>query len=178
MTLQGVLRVREYRLVWRCQRGGSDGFSLFLPRGGMPLVLASLLDVEKLWGSGRLYRKTWTTGVLRWIMIYCTTDRMMLPIGCRGIMLTMPNNLVYEYGEIDYIDYVHSSILNRHFLDKLVEGVGLDMLMGFLYKEQKLSLLEGMVRIHSNIDIAMLLKDRNGTTEVDIYLVPPTPTHK
>ncbi|KAL2515908.1 Uncharacterized protein Fot_29879 [Forsythia ovata] len=41
-----------------------------------------------------------------------------------------------------------------------------------------MSLLEGLVRIRSNGDIAMLLNDRNGATQVDIYLVPPTPTHK
>ncbi|KAL2507195.1 hypothetical protein Fot_30842 [Forsythia ovata] len=59
-----------------------------------------------------------------------------------GIMLTKSNNLVYEPGEVDYMDYVHSSILNIQLLDKLVEG------------------------------------DKNGATAVDIYIVPPTPTHE
>ncbi|KAL2500774.1 Signal peptidase I [Forsythia ovata] len=79
-------------------------------------------------------------------------------------------------GEVDYMDYVHSGILNRQLLDKLVDGVGLDLPIEFLYKKQKLSLLEGLVRIRNNVDIAMLVKNRNGATEVDIYLVPPTPT--
>ncbi|KAL2531106.1 hypothetical protein Adt_04457 [Abeliophyllum distichum] len=91
-------------------------------------------------------------------------------------MLTKPNNLVNEHGKVDYMDSVSSSILNRQLLDKLVEGVGLDLPMGFLYKKQKLSLLEGLVRIRSNVDISMLLKDRNEATEVDIYLVSPIPT--
>ncbi|KAL2482200.1 Uncharacterized protein Fot_43644 [Forsythia ovata] len=91
-------------------------------------------------------------------------------------MLTKPNNLVYQHGEVDYMDYVHSIILKRQLLDKLVEGVGLDLPMWFLYKEQKLLLLEGLVRIRSNVNIAMLLKDRNRATEVDIYLVSLTPT--
>ncbi|KAL2551187.1 hypothetical protein Fot_04806 [Forsythia ovata] len=59
-------------------------------------------------------------------------------------MLTKPNNLFYEHGMVDYIDYVDSSILNRQLLDKLVEVVGLDLLMRFLYKKQKLSLLKGL----------------------------------
>ncbi|KAL2531497.1 hypothetical protein Adt_04848 [Abeliophyllum distichum] len=91
-------------------------------------------------------------------------------------MLTKPNNLVNEHGKVDYMDYVSSSILNRQLLDKLVEGVGLDLPMGFLYKKQKLLLLEGLVRIRSNVDITILLKDRNEATEVNIYLVPPIPT--
>ncbi|KAL2559951.1 hypothetical protein Fot_04690 [Forsythia ovata] len=41
-----------------------------------------------------------------------------------------------------------------------------------------MSLLEGLVRIRSNGDIAMLLKDRNRVTQVDIYLVRSTPTHE
>ncbi|KAL2499039.1 Uncharacterized protein Adt_24589 [Abeliophyllum distichum] len=89
-----------------------------------------------------------------------------------GILFTKPNNLVYEHGDVDYIDYVYSSSLNRHLLYKLVEGVGLDLPIGFLYNKQKLSLLEGLFRIRRNIDIAMLLKYRNRATEVDIYLVP------
>ncbi|KAL2528831.1 uncharacterized protein Fot_21432 [Forsythia ovata] len=92
----------------------------------------------------------------------------------RGIMFTKSNNLVYEHGDVDYMDYVHSSSLNRELLDKLVEGVGLDLPMGFLYKKQKFSLLEGLVRIRSNVDIAMLLKDRNGANEVEIYLMLPS----
>ncbi|KAL2514642.1 uncharacterized protein Fot_28613 [Forsythia ovata] len=92
-------------------------------------------------------------------------------------MLTKPNNLVYEHGEVNYMDYVHSSILNRQILDILVEGVGHDLPMGFLYKKQKFSLLEGLVRICSNVDV-MLLKDRNGATKLDIYLVPHTRTHE
>ncbi|KAL2516527.1 hypothetical protein Fot_30498 [Forsythia ovata] len=83
-----------------------------------------------------------------------------------GIMFTKPNNLVYEHGDVDYMDYVQSSNLNRELLDKLVEGVGLDLPMGFLYKKQKFSLLEGLVRICSNVDIDMLLKDRNGANEL------------
>ncbi|KAL2520585.1 hypothetical protein Fot_24508 [Forsythia ovata] len=51
-----------------------------------------------------------------------------------GVMLTKQNNLVYEHRDVDYMDYVYSSILNRQILDKLVEGVGLDLSMGFLYK--------------------------------------------
>ncbi|KAL2549033.1 uncharacterized protein Fot_10563 [Forsythia ovata] len=94
------------------------------------------------------------------------------------IMFTKPNNLVYEHGGVDYMDYVHSSSLNRQLLDKLVESVGLDLPMGFLYKKQKFSLLEGLVSIRSDIDIATLLKDRNGATEVDIYLVPPSQTYE
>ncbi|KAL2559853.1 uncharacterized protein Fot_04592 [Forsythia ovata] len=89
-----------------------------------------------------------------------------------GIMFTKPNNLLYEHGDVDYMDYVHSSSLNRQLLDKLVEGVGLDLPIKFLYKKQKFSLLEGLVIIRSNVDIAMLLKDRNGATQVDIHLVP------
>ncbi|KAL2482758.1 hypothetical protein Fot_44202 [Forsythia ovata] len=50
--------------------------------------------------------------------------------------------------------------------------------MGFLYKKQKFSLLEGLVRIRSNVDIDMLLKDRNGANEVEIYLVPPSRTYE
>ncbi|KAL2488962.1 Uncharacterized protein Fot_42254 [Forsythia ovata] len=60
-----------------------------------------------------------------------------------GIMLTKPNNLVYEHGDVDYMDYVHSSNLNRELLDKLVEGIGPNLPMGFLYRKQKFSLLEG-----------------------------------
>ncbi|KAL2485732.1 hypothetical protein Adt_30488 [Abeliophyllum distichum] len=86
-------------------------------------------------------------------------------------MFTKPNNLVYEHGDVDYMDYVHSSSLNRKLLDKFVEGVGLDLPMGFLYKKHKFSLLEGLVKIRSNVDITMLLKNRNGATEVEIYLV-------
>ncbi|KAL2511125.1 hypothetical protein Adt_16725 [Abeliophyllum distichum] len=93
-------------------------------------------------------------------------------------MFTKPNNLVYEHGDVDYMDYVHSSSLNRELWDKLVEGVGLDLPMGFLYKKQKFLLLEGLVRIRSNVDIAMLLKDRNGANEVEIYLVPPSRTYE
>ncbi|KAL2552557.1 hypothetical protein Fot_06176 [Forsythia ovata] len=93
-------------------------------------------------------------------------------------MLTKPNNLVYEHGEVDYIDNVESTISNRQLLDKYVKGVGLDLPMWFLYKKQKLSQLEGLVRISSNVDIAKLLKDRNRATEVDIYLVPSTGTHE
>ncbi|KAL2525133.1 SNARE associated Golgi protein family [Abeliophyllum distichum] len=47
---------------------------------------------------------------------------MKIHHGC--IMFTKPNNLVYEHGDVDYMDYVHSSSLNRDVLDKLVEGVG------------------------------------------------------
>ncbi|KAL2552069.1 hypothetical protein Fot_05688 [Forsythia ovata] len=61
-----------------------------------------------------------------------------------GIMFTKPKNLVYEHGDVDYMDYVHSINLNRELLDKLVEGVGLDLPIGFLYKKQKFSLLEGL----------------------------------
>ncbi|KAL2538172.1 hypothetical protein Fot_19563 [Forsythia ovata] len=93
-------------------------------------------------------------------------------------MLTKPNNLVYEHGEVDYIDNVESTILNRQLLDKHVKGVGLDLPMWFLYNKQKLSQLEGLVRIRSNVDIAKLLKDRNRATEVDIYLVPSRGTHE
>ncbi|KAL2552010.1 uncharacterized protein Fot_05629 [Forsythia ovata] len=95
-----------------------------------------------------------------------------------GIMFTKPKNLVYEHGDVDYMDYVHSSNLNRELLDKLVEGVGLDLPIGFLYKKQKFSLLEGLVRICSNVNIAMLLKDRNGANKVEIYLVPPLRTYE
>ncbi|KAL2476591.1 hypothetical protein Adt_37327 [Abeliophyllum distichum] len=93
-------------------------------------------------------------------------------------MFTKSNNLVYEHGDVDYIDYVHSSSLNRELLYKLVKCVGLDLPMGFLYKKQKFSLLEGLVRIRSNVDIAMLLKDRNGANKVEIYLVPPSRTYE
>ncbi|KAL2516358.1 uncharacterized protein Fot_30329 [Forsythia ovata] len=96
--------------------------------------------------------------------------------GC--IMFTKPNNLVYEHGDVDYMDYVYSSNLNREPLDKLVEGVGLDVPMGFLYRKQKFSLLEGLVRIRSNVDIDMLLKDRNGANEVEIYLMPHSRTYE
>ncbi|KAL2458677.1 hypothetical protein Adt_45829 [Abeliophyllum distichum] len=50
--------------------------------------------------------------------------------------------------------------------------------MGFLYKKQKFSLLEGLVRIRSNVDIAMLLKDRNGANEVEIYLMSSSRTYE
>ncbi|KAL2498613.1 hypothetical protein Adt_24163 [Abeliophyllum distichum] len=93
-------------------------------------------------------------------------------------MLIKSNNLIYEHGEVDYMDYVDSRIFNRQLLHKLEEGVGLDLPMGFLYKKQKMSLLEGLVRICSNGDISMLLKDRNGETQVDIYVVLLTPTHE
>ncbi|KAL2524603.1 Uncharacterized protein Adt_09657 [Abeliophyllum distichum] len=53
-----------------------------------------------------------------------------------GIVLTKSNNLVYEHGEVDYMDNVDSMILNRQFLDKFVKGVGFDLPMGFLYKKQ------------------------------------------
>ncbi|KAL2525016.1 Uncharacterized protein Adt_10070 [Abeliophyllum distichum] len=90
-----------------------------------------------------------------------------------GIMFTKTNNLDYEHGDVDYMDYVHSSSLNRELLDKLVEGVGLDLPMGFLYKKQKFSLLERLVKIRSNVDIDMLLKDRNKAN-----LVPPSRTYE
>ncbi|KAL2475533.1 hypothetical protein Adt_36269 [Abeliophyllum distichum] len=77
-------------------------------------------------------------------------------------MFTKSNNLVYEHGDVDYIGYVYSSSLNNELLDKLVEDVGLDLPMGFLYKKHKFLFLEGLVGIRSNIDIAMLLKDING----------------
>ncbi|KAL2461719.1 hypothetical protein Adt_45139 [Abeliophyllum distichum] len=93
-------------------------------------------------------------------------------------MLTKPNNLVYEHEEVDYMDYVDSRVFNRQLLDKLVKGVEHDLPSGFLYKKQKMSMLEGLVRICSTVDIAMLLKDINGANQVVIYLVPLTPTHE
>ncbi|KAL2500335.1 uncharacterized protein Fot_34183 [Forsythia ovata] len=95
-----------------------------------------------------------------------------------GIMFIKSNNLVYEHGDVDYMDNVHLSNLNRQLLDKLVEGVGLDLPIGFLYKKQRFSLLEGLVRIRNKVDIAMLFNDRNGATEVDIYLVAPSRTYE
>ncbi|KAL2457404.1 Uncharacterized protein Adt_46375 [Abeliophyllum distichum] len=96
-----------------------------------------------------------------------------------GRFYLKPNNLAYEHGVVDYIDFVDPDEvlkLTVRMLDRFLKRFGYKLPMEFFYRRYKMSLLVGLVRMKSLDDLKGMVSAIGASKVVEVYMVTPTIT--
>ncbi|KAL2485962.1 MuDR family transposase [Abeliophyllum distichum] len=96
-----------------------------------------------------------------------------------GRFFVKPNNVKYEHGKVEYMDYVEVDDLKKltvDVVDMFMRYLGYKLPVGVLYKREMMSLLNGLVRIKNMEDVRIMLEGVNRSRLLEVYLVPPAQT--
>ncbi|KAL2553958.1 hypothetical protein Fot_07577 [Forsythia ovata] len=88
-----------------------------------------------------------------------------------------PNNLSYEHGIFDYVDFVDPDEvlkLTVGMLDRFLKTFGYKVLMEFFYNKNNMSLLVRLVRMKSRDDLKRMVIAIGASKVVEVYMVTPT----
>ncbi|KAL2494876.1 FIP1[V]-like protein [Forsythia ovata] len=96
-----------------------------------------------------------------------------------GKFFPKPNNLKYEHGKVEYMDFVDVDDFSKLTVDRVarfMKYLGYKLLVGVLYMREKTSLLNGLVRINNMEDVKIMLNGISSSKLVKVYLVFPSRT--
>ncbi|KAL2494295.1 hypothetical protein Fot_38052 [Forsythia ovata] len=96
-----------------------------------------------------------------------------------GRFFVKPNNLKYEHGKVEYMDFVEVDDFKKLTVDRVARFMtylGYKLPVGVLYKRKRISLLNGLVRIKNMEDVKIMLDGIGRSTLLEVYLVPPART--
>ncbi|KAL2489713.1 hypothetical protein Fot_43005 [Forsythia ovata] len=91
-----------------------------------------------------------------------------------GRFYLKPNNLAYEHGDLDYVDFVDPDEvikLTVRRLDRFLKCFGYKVPMKFFYMRYKMSLLVGLVKMKRE-----MVNVIGASKVVEVYMVSPTIT--
>ncbi|KAL2513918.1 hypothetical protein Fot_27889 [Forsythia ovata] len=96
-----------------------------------------------------------------------------------GRFFVKPNNLKYEHGKVEYMDFVEVDDFKKLTVDRVARFMmylGYKLPVGVLYKSERMSLLNGLVRIKNMEDVKIMLDGIGTSTLLEVYLVLPART--
>ncbi|KAL2501776.1 uncharacterized protein Fot_35624 [Forsythia ovata] len=96
-----------------------------------------------------------------------------------NIFFLKPNNLKYEHGKVNYMDFVDVDDFSELTADRVarfIKYLGYKILIGVLYRRDRMFLLNGLVRIKTIEDVKVMSSGIGSSKLVEVYLVPHSRT--
>ncbi|KAL2526208.1 hypothetical protein Adt_11262 [Abeliophyllum distichum] len=90
-----------------------------------------------------------------------------------------PNNLKYEHGKVKLMDFVEVDDFKKLTIDRVARFmmfIGYELPVGVLYRGERMSLLNRLVRIKNMEDVKKMLDGIGNSKFLEVYLVPPART--
>ncbi|KAL2520328.1 Uncharacterized protein Fot_24251 [Forsythia ovata] len=107
------------------------------------------------------------------------TNQFIIAWHYGSIFFVKPNNLKYENGKVEYMDFVEVDDFKKLTVDKVARFMmylGYKLPVRVLYMREMMSLLNGLVRIKNMEDVQKMLDGICSSKLLEVYLVPPART--